>query len=160
MTKQIVAKLRNYHQIVEVLKQEFGGTQPYTNPYIVQVDLPKGMGLKRLTRYLQPVDGVEIEKWDTNYYDGKSKLWIAVDEFDAEVVPNSTRTSDYFSTQPWDDHFCIKVQSLPGELAEIEVHEVQNVIPNKFKAGDKVRVRICYSNDTDYGRRKIVNVYK
>lgn len=152
-TKQIVAKLRNYHCIVEVLKQEFNATQPFTNPYIVQVDLPKGMGLKRLTRHLQPVDGVEIEKWDTD------KLWIAVDEFDAEVVPNSTRTSDYFSTQPF-GFSCIKVRSLPGELAEVEVHEVQNVMPSKYKIGDRVRVRINYSNDTDYGRRSIIHAYK
>lgn len=152
MTKQIVRDIRNYRQIVLTLQEAFNAHMPSTNPYIVEVDLPKGMGLKRLTNFLQPVNGIEIQKFERN------KLWIAVNEFDAEVVPNSTRTSDYFSTQPF-GFSCIKVQSLPGELAEAEVHEVQNVMPSKFKIGDRVRVEICYSNGTDYGRRHIVKVY-
>lgn len=147
-----MAKIRNYRSIVRTLEQEFDATMPSTNPYIIEVNLPAGMGLKRLNKFLQPVDGIEIQRFDGN------RLWVAVDEFDAEVVPNTYATTA-FSTQPFNTHTCIKVQSLIGELAAEEVHEVQQVSAKDFKPGDLVRVRIIYNHGTDYGRRCIVTRY-
>lgn len=143
---------RNFGEIAAILKAEFQATNPHPNPYVFQVNLPKGMGLKRLIKYLEPAQGIEIENsWRAGY------IYVNVDEFDAEVVDKSHRRDVIgFSVQSWDDLFCIVVKSLPGEFASEEYHEVQNVNAKLYKVGEHVRVAIKYSNGTDYGARRVI----
>lgn len=141
---------RNFGEIKDVLLNEFHAIQPYPNPYIFQINYPRGMGLKRLVRYLDPAAGIELSEDKPDY------IYVNVDEFLAVVVDNSTPLSNYFNVKPFEPHSCIKVRSLPGEFSEEQVHAVQNVINKLYKPGDQVRVRILYSNGTDYGSRRLV----
>lgn len=144
---------KNFGEIAATLQAEFQATNPYSNPYIFQVQLPKGMGTKRLMKYLNPANGIDVseEKLGRARY-----IYVDVDEFDAVVVDNTTPLSDYFNVKPWDALSCIKVKSLPGEFAQEEVHAVQNVNTKLYKIGDRVRVTKLYYNGTDYGARRVI----